>query len=47
MVRLLLLTEQCDGSYAVAFASKLAGHRIASVTPPWVSSLPMKKIAIA
>ena len=32
MVRLLLLTEQCDRSYVVAFASKLAGHHIASVT---------------
>ena len=32
MVRLLLLTEQCDRSYGVALASKLAGHPIASVT---------------
>ena len=51
MVRLLLLTEQCARSYGVAFASKLAGHPIASVTHhrcqacPWRKSL-SRKIAL-
>ena len=43
--------EQCDRSYGVAFASKLAGHPIASVTHhrcqacPWRKSL-SRKIAL-
>ena len=51
MARLLLLTEQCDRSYGVAFASKLAGPPIASVTHhrcqacPWRKSL-SRKIAL-
>ena len=51
MVRLLLLTEQCARSYGVVFASKLAGHPIASGThhrcqaSPWRKSL-SRKIAL-